>query len=533
MDSTGTGLEQGFRAVAVEAEVRGTTSQCDIDLGPDVRLDCEAVEHLSDAAEIAIRRTVASAEAMSASREALRAVIGRGDEVYGLTTGFGPFVAFDAHTDPQRQGIGLLNHLRAGWGASAEDPVVRACMFIRAQCMAQGRSGVSDAAFDGWCRMIEAGICPVTPAIGSVGASGDLCPLAHMAGALAGEGRSRVRGEERASGEWLSEFGIEPVALSARDALGIVNGTSFMSAYAAIAIARAKRLIDRAERLTGWLYALLGATRQHLDHRLHEARGQFGQIDSAARIMRAFEGTTVISKALEERPLQEVYSIRCAPQILGACREQLNHARRLVESEINGVNDNPVICSGPEPAAVHGGNFQGQQIAFAADALNSALVQAAVLAERQLDVILNPELNGGAPLLLAWEPGADSGMAGAQITATALVAEMRHRGGPVATTSIPTNGRNQDIVSMGTLAAREAFGQTGRLAAVLGILGIGAWRLGDLRKHDRARGNIVMPPAWIGVPDSFDHDIPLRTAIEAAMQSVIQKRGDTEAAQAA
>src|SRR6056297_1264843 len=167
--------------------------------------------------------------------------------------------------------------------------------------------------------------------------------------------------------------------------------------------------------------------------------------------------------------MQEVYSLRCAPQVLGAIRGQLAHARSLVETELNGVTDNPVIDP-EEPAALHGGNFQGQQIAFAADALNEALTQVGVLAERQIDVLLSPDQNGGAPPLLAWEPGPNSGLAGAQLTATALVAELRQDAQMSGTSSIPTNGDNQDIVSMGTLAARTAYEQADDLAPILAIL---------------------------------------------------------------
>jgi histidine ammonia-lyase/tyrosine ammonia-lyase len=211
--------------------------------------------------------------------------------------------------------------------------------------------------------------------------------------------------------------------------------------------------------------------------------------------------------------------VRCAPQFLGACREQLAHASRLIDTELAGVADNPVTWSHDEDAAViHGGNFQGQQMAFAADAVNGALVQTAILAERQLDVLLNPELNGGAPLLLAWEPGPCAGMAGAQLTATALVAEMRHHGGPAATASIPTNGRNQDVVSMGLMAARQAHGQVDRLASVLAILVIGLRQIEHLRRAERAPGTPVEPPAWC--PDyepfswdrSIDADIPRMAA---------------------
>jgi histidine ammonia-lyase/tyrosine ammonia-lyase len=278
-------------------------------------------------------------------------------------------------------------------------------------------------------------------------------------------------------------------------------------------------LLDAAERLTGWAYRLLGCRAQALDGRLHRARGHVGQVVSASRILdEASVDSGGVGTGFEDRsrPLQEVYSLRCAPQFLGACRDQLAHARRLIELEINGVNDNPLIFAasldGPA-AAVHGGNFQGQQIAFAADAINAAVTQVAVLVERQIDVVLSPAHNGGAPLLLAWTPGPCSGMAGAQITATALVADMRHHGMPAATSSIPTNGGNQDVVSMGTNAARYAYDQAPRCAAVLAVMGLSLARLRDLRDRGRTPGQPGSWPAWMPACRSFTGDVPLHNDI--------------------
>jgi histidine ammonia-lyase/tyrosine ammonia-lyase len=285
-----------------------------------------------------------------------------------------------------------------------------------------------------------------------------------------------------------------------------------MTAGAALAGARAERLLRRAEDLTGWAYRSLGARGQALDRRLHAARGHRGQMRSAERIESEAAGHGAFED--ESRPLQEVYSIRCAPQVLGACRDQLEHAIRVIEREIEGVSDNPVVCGTPnDPAVLHGGNFQGQQIAFAADTLNSAMTQTANLIERQLDAILDPDTSG-APLLLAWQPGATSGMAGAQITATALAAEMRRNATPSAVASLPTNGRNQDIVSMGAMAARVAYEQAERLASVLAIHAIALGQLAFLRSRGRARGAQTETPEWMPAFEGFEADRPLHPDIE-------------------
>jgi histidine ammonia-lyase/tyrosine ammonia-lyase len=310
----------------------------------------------------------------------------------------------------------------------------------------------------------------------------------------------------------LDQKGLSPVSLDARDALALVNGTSFMTGTSALAVARGRRLLERAEALTGWAYRLLGCSLEALDPRLHKARGHEGQIDSAAAIRQ--EATRYGPSERDERPLQEVYSLRCAPQVLGAARDQLAHARSLVETELNGVNDNPVIA--PEaPTALHGGNFQGQQVAFAADALNEALTQIGVLAERQIDVFLSSGSTVNAPPLLAWNPGPTSGLAGAQLTATALVAELRQNAQMVATSSIPTNDDNQDIVSMGALAARTAHEQTAHLAPILAVLGMALAQLTHLRAEGRADGPAPPPPDWMPTFDPVIEDRALRSEIDA------------------
>ena len=482
--------------------------------GPDVRLTCEQVELAGTDASLVLGYTERAVTGMEASRAGLEQAHRRGDQIYGLTTGFGPLVTFEAAAG-SRHGAGLTAHLGAGFGPRAPIEIVRATMALRCQAIAQGHSGIEPAAARAFLRLLERSIIPSVPEIGSVGASGDLCPLAHIVRVMMGLGEVvRPDAALLPARDALRSVGIDPIELSGRDALALVNGTSFMSAYASLAIARAERLLARAEALTGWLYRLLGARAQALDPRLHEARGHAGQAASAANI-RA-EAARQGEWEDTSRPLQEVYSIRCAPQVLGACRDNLAHARATLEREINGVNDNPFITRDGHGAwqVLHGGNFQGQQVAFASDALNAALVQAAVLAERQIDVLVNPELNAGAPLLLAWEPGATSGVAGAQLTATALVAEMRHHGGPCATMSIPTNGRNQDVVSMGTLAARAAYGQVPRLAAVLAVLAIALDQLTFLRQRGKAPGRVAQRPQWMPAFEGFEEDRALLPDIE-------------------
>jgi histidine ammonia-lyase/tyrosine ammonia-lyase len=439
-----------------------------LSLGPDVSLTSEVLERTAQTDAPQIRPTDAAQEALKKGRQAMEEVRDAGHSIYGVTTGFGPLHEYQSDSSsPADHAEGLIAHLATGSGDLLEKPVVRAMMGARLQSLAQGHSGIRPSTFSVLGSMLGANVVPAVPEIGSLGASGDLTPLAHVARVCFGRGQVLDAHDNPApAGPALSQAGIEPASLDARDALALVNGTSFMTAIAALAVARSRRLLHRTEALTGWAYRLLGCSLDPLDPRLHEARGHSGQSDSAASIRE--EATRNGNAERDERPLQEVYSLRCAPQILGAVRDQLAYVRDVVETELNGVTDNPVLDP-DAPAALHGGNFQGQQIAFAADALNEALTQMGVLAERQLDVLLSPDQTDGAPPMLAWNPGPTSGLAGAQLTATALVAELRQNAQMAGTSSIPTNGDNQDIVSMGALAARTAYDQTEHL--VLGQAG--------------------------------------------------------------
>ena len=481
-------------------------------LGPDTPLASESLERAAVHASTQLAPTDATYTALERARNALDTVRDKGAPVYGVTTGFGPLHEYDADDAPTAHGDGLLAHLATGSGDLVDAPIVRAMMAARLQSLTQGHSALRPSTFDGLLDLFEANIVPAVPSIGSLGASGDLTPLAHVARACTGDGFVLDDdGTPTPAGPALDERGQAPVDLDARDALALVNGTDFMTAAAALAVARTQRLLERAEALTGWAYRLLGCSLEPLDARLHEARGHTGQIDSAAAI-RA-EATRDGPHERDERPLQEVYSLRCAPQVLGAVRDQLEYVRGVVETELNGVTDNPVIDP-DEPAALHGGNFQGQQVAFAADALNEAVTQMGVLAERQIDLLLSPDQTDGAPPLLAWEPGPTSGLAGAQLTATALVAELRQNAQMAGTSSIPTNGDNQDIVSMGALAARTAHEQTDHLAPILAVLGMALTQLTHLREADRADGPAPPPPDWMPPFDPVKEDRPLRQEID-------------------
>ena len=441
-------------------------------IGTGANLTCEAVDAFAESSGTAAFTESATPRIAESHTNFMRHTA-TGIPIYGTNTGFGPHVVTQT-SGGEAQGAALIAHLGAGFGSAAPNAVVRATMLLRLHTVGQGYSGASPNAVTAYRDLLHSGVFIAVPETGSVGASGDLVPLSHIARVL-----------------------MESLPLSGRDALALVNGTSFTTAYAALAVARTTRLLTIAETLTGWLYRLLGARPDALGETLNTLRGHPAQAESAANIRREAERFGA-NYADDSRPLQEVYSIRCAPQVLGAIRTQIAYARSVIEAEINGVDDNPVIT---ETGVLHGGNFHAQAVAFAADALNAAVTQIAVLAERQIALLCTPsQHNDFAPLLLAFEPGRDSGLAGAQITATALVAEMRGSCQCYAVSSIPTNADNQDVVPMATLAAQAAYRQIARLSGVLAVLHIALCQLDFLRHEHKATGKASPAPphfpAW-------------------------------------
>ena len=459
---------------------------------PASRLSSSELESFANGSNLRVGLTSSARQAIKRSHAVLRGLRERGTPIYGSTTGFGPFVTFESGgADSSEHAAGLLEHLGAGAGEPAPREVVRAAMVVRVLTVARGYSGINPSVVSAYLDLVNSGATPVVPSIGSLGASGDLIPLAHIARPLIGRGLLTMAGKRITGRRFLLRRKKSPVRLEPRDALALVNGTSFSTAYAALSLAKAWRLLLAAERLTAFAYVTLRCNDQALHPELHKARGQRGQEDSAAAI-RAEIKRLGGYRLDPSRPLQEIYSLRCAPQVLGACRAQLTHAEGLIHAEINGVDDNPLIippdADHPDGQAVHGGNFHAQQVAFAADAINAALTQVAILVDRQIDLLANPHQNGGAPLLLARHPGRQSGLAGAQITSTAIVSEMRGRCQQHATSSIPTNGGNQDIVSMAATAGRAAYAQTDHLASVLAVLAIALLQLNHLRRVKVAPG---------------------------------------------
>lgn len=396
--------------------------------------------------------------------DAFTEAVRSGQQVYGIHTGFGPHARFAQSEEDSVEN--LLTHLSAGTGQPAPVRVVRLTSLLRIITLTKGFSGISRSFLESLIEWFSKGFVPLVPETGSVGASGDLIPLAHI-----------LQAYRKRSGfvEWPSESEMpQPAVPKARDALAFVNGTAFSQAYLVYALSVAFRLLNHQNMLSAFLMLTLHANQTHFDERLHKAKGHSGQIRTAAFIRKYLEKWNHIQTESEilKPAFQEVYSLRCIAQVLGACLDQAEYSATACLNEINGIDDNPVIDLDDNSATVlHGGNFFGQHLAFAADALNAAALQAAQLAERQISCLLNPHTNGGFPGL-SKNPGKDSGLSGVEISASSLLAEMRAGCNMHSTFSVPTNSGNQDIVPMATLACRKAFEQVNHYADMLSLLSL-------------------------------------------------------------
>lgn len=483
---------------------------------------------------------------MQRSHDALTQILERGDAVYGVTTGFGPLVRYQAGAQ-EEQGIGLIAHLGAGYGDPCEPEIVRGAMAARLRTLALGMSGIRPEAAQMYESLLKYDIIAAVPSVGSLGASGDLIPLAHIVRVMTGEGevlQSNADGTTTTipAAQALNKSGFAPFSLTSRDALALVNGTSFSTAYLALALVRSARLIRFAEEITAWTMSVMQCRKNGLHPTLHLAKGHRGQTASAHSILSflaamatndhsAAKNDQKTAKAnLEElwniaqerlpeapeRPLQEIYSLRCAPQILGAARDVVRDSKRICEQELNGADDNPLVHA-ETLEILHGGNFMTQHIGFAADSLNSALTQVGNLAERQIEALINPALNGGKPLLLATHVGAQSGMAGVQLTATALLAEMRSHRQHYASASLPSNAGNQDIVPLGFQAAREAYHQTERLAAILVCEAL------CVAQYSALAQSSIPNPAWIQNFEPLTSDRAFRQEIAERTREMLRR----------
>jgi histidine ammonia-lyase len=397
----------------------------------------------------------AAVEAMNESGDLVRGLVDKGEVVYGVTTGFGKLanVTISGEQAAELQ-VNLIRSHAVGVGEPLAEEVVRAVMLLRANTLAKGFSGIRPVVVQTLLDMLNGGIYPVIPAQGSVGASGDLIPLAHMTLPLIGEGEATRSGKQMPAREALEGTGIKPVVLEAKEGLALINGTTVMTAIAALAVHDAGILLDTADTAAALTMEALRGIDSAFDENVTLVRAHVGQARSAANLRLLLEGSGLVSSAGELR-IQDPYSLRCTPQVHGASRDAVAYVRGVVEVEINSATDNPLIFPGLG-RVISAGNFHGQPVALAMDFLGIALSELANIANCRVSQLMVAEVDRLPPFLVE-RGGLNTGLMLTQYTAAALVSENKVLASPASVDSIPTSAFQEDHVSMGTIAARKAL----------------------------------------------------------------------------
>jgi histidine ammonia-lyase len=428
------------------------------------------------------RSDVALAPAARARMEESRALIDRlaaGDApIYAVNTGVGLLANRRIpRGDLDRLQRNVIRSHAVGVGEPLSRHAVRAMMLIRANVLAKGVSGIRPLVAERLCDLVNRGVTPVVPSQGSVGASGDLAPLAHMALLLIGEGEAEFEGAVLPGGAALKRAGLEAITLHPKEGISLINGTQAMLAIGCLELEAAETLMESAEVVGAMTLDALRGTPRAFDPRIHEARPHPGQRASATRLRALLEGSEIRESHIGCQRVQDAYSLRCIPQVHGPVRDALAEARRVFEIEINSATDNPLVF-GEE--ILSGGNFHGESLAFQLDFLAVALAALAGISERRIDRLVNPALNEELPPFLAGNAGLESGLMMAQVTAASLVAENRVLAHPASTGSITTSGNKEDFVSMGMTSAVKFERIVRNTRNVLAIEALAAARALDL-----------------------------------------------------
>ncbi len=441
---------------------------------------------LEQVGQIAVKRTpIALTDECVAKVQACRAyvdeVIERGDVVYGLTTGFGKFstVTIPADHIAELQ-LNLIRSHATSVGPAYGTAQVRAIMLLRINVLAKGNSGIRLQTLQTLVEMLNRGVHPVIPMRGSVGASGDLSPLSHLALPLIGEGEAEYEKEVLCGAEAMLRAGLEPVTLAAKEGLALNNGTQVMAALGVLCLLEAERLCQYADLTAAASIDALEGTPRAFDPLVHELRPHPGQKASAANLRKILDGSELRESHKNCGNVQDAYSLRCTPQVHGAVRDSLAYARGVLEIEVNSATDNPLIFP-DEGKVISGGNFHGEPLALALDTMAIAVSELASISERRVEQMLNPALNRGLNPFLAKRPGIDSGFMIVQLTAASLVSENKVLAHPASVDSIPTSANQEDHVSMGSVAANKLVQVVENVRTVLAIELMIACQALDLR----------------------------------------------------
>jgi histidine ammonia-lyase len=481
--------------------------------------EIDAVAHAGLRVEVAADALRRVAE----SRGLIERILAAGETVYGVNTGFGKLADVHVRGDKLAElQINLVRSHAGGVGQPLAEAEVRAMVALRANVLAKGFSGVRPELLELLVAMLNAGVHPVIPEKGSVGASGDLAPLAHLALVVVGEGEAFYRGERMAGGEALRRAGLKPVQLTAKEGLALLNGTQAMTAVGALSVARARRVAELCDLSGAMSLEALKGTPAAFDERIQKARPHAGQIAAAAHLLRLLEGSEIRESHRQgDTRVQDAYCLRCMPQVHGAVRGVLEHVTGVLETEAGSATDNPLVFPGADAAVISGGNFHGAPLSYAFDYAAIAMTDLAGMTERRIDRLLNPDINEGLPAFLAMDPGLSSGFMIAQIVAAALINECQVLAHPSSTGSIPTDGGKEDHVSMGMTGAIKLRQIVEHVERVLGIELMCAAQALEFRRPLRSSARIEEAHAVIrGVVPKLERDRVLAGDIEAMAGAV-------------
>ncbi|HEX8851915.1 MAG TPA: histidine ammonia-lyase [Pyrinomonadaceae bacterium] len=417
-----------------------------------------SLEQVADVAEgrQQVALSAAARERMKASRAAIERIVLQERVVYGINTGFGKLSDLRIAPEELRElQLNLVRSHACGVGSPLAEAETRALMLLRANVLAIGLSGARPVVAETLLAMLARGVLPVIPEKGSVGASGDLAPLAHLAQVCVGEGQAIHEGVRMEGAEALRRAGITPLTLEAKEGLALLNGTQALTSVGALALARAMRLVRAADVAGAMSLEALRGTPAAFDERIHAARPHRGQQEVAARLRDLLRESEIRASHEEDDPrVQDAYSLRCMPQVHGAVRDALAYARASVETETGSATDNPLVFAESEDV-LSGGNFHGAPVALALDYAAIALCSLGNISERRTERLVNPDMNEGLPAFLTSRPGTSSGFMIAHVTVVALLNEMKVLAHPASVDNLPTSGGKEDHVSMGMTAATK------------------------------------------------------------------------------
>lgn len=471
-----------------------------------------------------------SSVAMKKSHDFVERLCSESRAIYGINTGFGPLSDTRVSSEKlEEHQLNLLHHLLVGQGELFSVSETRAIMVARANALARGYSGIRGEVVGLLLEMVNKNVLPEIPSEGSVGASGDLVPLAHMSRLLVGLGHATVDGVRMGAKEALAKKGLKPVVLRAKEGLALVNGTSVMTGIFSLSVVEARKILSWMEFISACLIQVLDAAPEVLCEQLHRARGHRGQFISASMIAGYLRSHPEYTKEIDEHSwgthkkpiesgneIQAPYSVRCTPQILGAFQDAFWHIEHVTNRELNASTDNPLVFPDTE-TVIHGGNFYGQHISMVSDYMKTGLIKLALLSERQVERLMNWRYSLGLPPLLTGNtPGLHSGMAGCQLLATSLAAEARLLATPASVQTIPTNANNQDVVSMGTISAKMTKRLLPLVWKILAIEALAVVQAADLKGDPKVMGAAYKKFYDLirGVSEKLNEDRPLYEDIE-------------------